>query len=214
MSFQIHHDSSERASTPEREIIDANVGDMPNWLCRQCHDTAENGEPAGLDTHAICDAHAEPPAGRQANDLDQLKESCCHTCSGSNKGGQSLGKDFLWAGGLIAEKFPHRELKAHGLPRTGQIGQFALIVTMNTCSGSATDGTRRTGLRRKQRDTQYPFLRRACGYFNARRQGKQGNDGHLGRETLHEKKNGERTLVLYFITRSFSSPKVIQIPNV
>ncbi len=160
----------------------------PTGSVGSANDTSENGEPAGLDTHAIGDAHAEPPTARQTNDLYQLKESCCHTRSGSNKGGQPLCKDFSWAGGLIAEKFSHRELKAHSLPSTGQIGQSALIVTMNTCSGSATEGTRRTGLRRKQRHTQSSFLMRACGYFNARRQGKQGNDGHLGKETLHEKK--------------------------
>src|SRR6266567_9498084 len=107
MCLQIYDDSPERASTPEREIIDANVGNMPHWLWRQCHDTSKNGEPARLDTHAIGDAHTEPPTGRQANDLDHLKESCRHTRSGSNKGSQPLSKDFSWAGGLIAEKFPH-----------------------------------------------------------------------------------------------------------
>jgi hypothetical protein len=29
MRLQIHYDGPEPASTPEREIIDANVGDMP-----------------------------------------------------------------------------------------------------------------------------------------------------------------------------------------
>jgi hypothetical protein len=75
---------------------------------------------------------------------------------------------------------------AHAVPEKSSMPRCVTCPTGSV--GSATEGTRRTGLRRKQRHTPSSCLMRACGYFNARRQGKQGNDGHLGRETLHEKK--------------------------
>ena len=52
----------------------------------------------------------------------------------------------------------------------------------------------------QQRHTQYSILVRACGYFDARRQGKQGNDGHLGWETLHEKKWEKNNCSLFYHT--------------
>jgi hypothetical protein len=114
--------------------------------------------PTGLDAHPIRDAHPRSAASCQPNDLQELKEPCRHPRSRSNKRGQPLGKDFSWASGRIAENFPNRELKVDRLPSAGVIGQSALIATMNTCRCRATQGARRTRLRRKQRDVQPSFL--------------------------------------------------------
>ncbi len=80
MCLQIDENRSERASTLEREIIDSKLDDWSGRPGGQGHDAPENGELAGLDAHAIRHTHTQSAAGRQANDLDQLKESCRHTC--------------------------------------------------------------------------------------------------------------------------------------
>src|SRR5579884_1864705 len=157
MTLQIDQERSIDASTLERKIINAELGDLSNWLGGQRHDAAKQRVACGLDAHAICDASAQSASSRQAKRLEQFKESCRHTRARSNEGGQPFGKDFSWATRLIAEKFPHRELNAHSLPRAGQIGQFALIATMNPCRCSATQGTRRTWLRGQERNVQTSF---------------------------------------------------------
>lgn len=121
-----------------RKIINAKLYDVPDRLGGQGHDAPEDGEPAGLDPHAIRDTHARSAASCQANNLNQLKESYRHTRPRSDKGGQTLRKDLSWAGGDIAEKFPYREQEAHELSRAGQIRQSARISTMNSSGKRAT----------------------------------------------------------------------------
>jgi hypothetical protein len=117
------------------QIINAKLYDWSGHLCGQGHNASENGEPVGLDTHAIGDTDAQSAASCQANDLDQLEKSCGYTRPRGNKGGQTLRKDLSWTGWHITKKIPNSEQDAHRLPYTGQIGQLALIATMNT-SGS------------------------------------------------------------------------------
>jgi hypothetical protein len=136
--LQIDEDGAEPASPFEGKIIDAKLDDWFDRLCGQGHDAPKNGESAGLDPHTICDAHTQSAASGQANDLDQLKQSCRHPRTGCYKGGEALHKDLSWTAGDIAEKFAHREQEAHRLSSTGEINQFALIATMNTAGRSAT----------------------------------------------------------------------------
>jgi hypothetical protein len=90
-------------------IINAKLGNVSDRLCGQCHDTPENGVPARLNSHGVRNTHAKSAASCQANNLDHLEESCSHTGRRGNKRGQTLGKDFSWAGRHITEKFPHCE---------------------------------------------------------------------------------------------------------
>lgn len=169
MRLQVHEDGAERASALERKIIDAKLDDLSDWRCRQSHDAPENSEPAGLDAHVIRHAHAQSATSRQANDLDEVKQSCGHPRPRGDKGGQTLGKDFARTGGDIAEKFAHREQEAHRLPGTGQISQSALIATMYTSRSSATSRTLRAGLRGTYRDAQGSLLARARSHLKASR---------------------------------------------
>jgi hypothetical protein len=114
----------------------------------------------GLYSEPIGDTHAKPTARRQANDLHDLEKPCRHAGPGGHKGGQTLGEDFSWTGGFVAEKFPHREQEMHGLSATGKISELSLIATMNTRSNRATHGTTRERLCRKQRHAQRSFLGR------------------------------------------------------
>ena len=98
MRLHVDENGAELASTFERKVVDSKLEDLSDWPCGQGHDTPENGEPARLDAHAICDTHAKSAASRQANGLYHLKEACGHPRPGGNKGGQTLGKDFSWTG--------------------------------------------------------------------------------------------------------------------
>jgi hypothetical protein len=54
---QSAQDEPASALPPEREVINANLCHLSNWLCGQCHDAPENGMTRGLYCHPIRDTH-------------------------------------------------------------------------------------------------------------------------------------------------------------
>ena len=61
--------------------------DVLNWLSRQYLDTSENGEPARLDTHVICNAYAKSATSCQANEsrpVERVVQS--HVPTGQRRG--------------------------------------------------------------------------------------------------------------------------------
>jgi hypothetical protein len=95
------------------------------------HDAPEDGEPAGLDAHAIRYTHAKSAASRQANDMDYLEEACGHPRPGGNKRGQTLRKDLPRAGGLLAKVFADLEQETDALPSTREVGDLARVAAMH-----------------------------------------------------------------------------------
>jgi hypothetical protein len=157
MTLQIDQERSIGASTLKRKIINAQLGDLSNGISWQRHDAPEHGMARGLYPESIGDTNAKPTARRQANDLHNLEQSRRHTGPRGHKGGQTLCEDFSWTTGFVTEKFAHGQQDVDWLPSAGKVGQATLIVAMNTGSSSATQRTRRTRLRGKQRNAHFSF---------------------------------------------------------
>ncbi len=98
MRLKINDNRPERARTPKREVIYANVGHLPNGLCRQGHNTSKEGGSAGLDAQTLSHANAKPAAGCQAECLYDLKEAERHACPRLKERRQALHEDFLRTG--------------------------------------------------------------------------------------------------------------------
>src|SRR5437899_1831761 len=67
---------------------------------------------------------------------------------GGRPRGQAFGKDAATAVAMAAKPLAHAELEAHAILRPGQVGEGALIMTVDTPCWCGAEWTGHTGLRR------------------------------------------------------------------
>ncbi len=146
MTLQIEQKRAESASTLERKVINTKLGNRPNRLGRQGHHAPENGLARGLYAQPISDTHAQPAAGRQANDLHDVKQALRDSCKGIHKGGQALHTDFAETVRCLTQAFAHLHQKTNVPPATGQVGHLTQIAAMYPCGWFATERTARVSL--------------------------------------------------------------------
>ena len=85
----------------------------------------------GLYPEPIGDTNSQPAAGREPNDLHNLKQALRDSCKGLHKGSQALHKDFSETVGCITKAFAHPHQEADKLPAHRQVGNFARVVAMD-----------------------------------------------------------------------------------
>ena len=98
MGSKVDENGAERAPTPEREIINAKLDDLSEWISGQSHDASENGLARGWDSQTIGDPDPKPAAGGQADDLHDLTQTPRHARLGVNERRETFHKDLARTG--------------------------------------------------------------------------------------------------------------------
>ena len=88
-----------------------------------------------------CDTNSQPAAGRESNDLHDVKQARCHSCKGIHKRGQALHKDFSETGGCITKAFAHLHQKTNLSTTARQIGERSQVAAMKACGWLVTERT-------------------------------------------------------------------------
>lgn len=105
MRLEIHNARSKFPSPPQGKVVNANLWDLSDWLCRQSYDPSQNGLPTDLDSEAISNTHVQSAARCQSNDLSDLAEPLGHPRKRLNERYQALCENVAGAGAFFAKVF-------------------------------------------------------------------------------------------------------------
>jgi len=96
----------------------------------------------------MAEAHPSLPAQRHAQGDQALGEPQRAARPGGGHGGQAFGEDAARTGAIAAKPLAHTQLEAHAIRRPGQIGEGALVVTMDAPGRGGAQRTGHAGLHR------------------------------------------------------------------
>ena len=157
MTVQVDQKRAEGAATLERKVINTKLGNVSNRLGWQGHNAPENGVARGLDSEPIGDTNSQPAAGREPNDLHNVKQALRDPCKGIYKGRQALHKDFSGTVGRITKAFTDLYQQPNLPPTTRQVGELAQVATMYPCGWIAAERAAWASLCGKSRDCKHIF---------------------------------------------------------
>ncbi len=141
-ALQVDEDRAVGVAFAQRPIVDAEHlrrGGVSLWLPAE---EAQERVPADPQVPRVAEAYPGFPPQRDAERHQALGQAQGTARPGGRNGGQAFGEDAARAGAVAAAPFAHAQLKAHTILRPGQIGQRALVVTMDA---PGRGGAQRTG---------------------------------------------------------------------
>jgi len=135
-------------------------------------------------------AHRHPFGGRvprspfatqiEAVALEALVQADAAARGGCNEGRHACGEDFASARPHAAHEPPDVEMDRHAIPATGDSGDRALVLAVNTSRTPVAKRTPRPPPRRRGLHMDYPPLTPQALHTHA---------GHIGKEQLREHSN-------------------------
>jgi len=146
--LQINQHGAIRLAFPQREVIHTKDRRRRERRDRLSPEQAQQRVPAHPEVPLVAEVHPGCAPQSDAEGDEALSEPQRASRPGGGHGGEPFGKDAAAAGAIAAKPLADPQLKAHPILGPGQIGEGALVVTVDPPRRGSAQRTGRVGLGR------------------------------------------------------------------
>ena len=147
-ALQVHQDRAIGVPFPQGEVIHPQHPGRGERRGRLLAEHAQQGVAAHHHVPRVAELHPSLPPKRPAEGDEALREPLGTPRPGGRHGGQAFGEDTTRTGAIAAKPLADAQLEAHPILGPGQIGEGALVVTMDTPGRGSAQRTGGVGLGR------------------------------------------------------------------